>query len=82
MSVSQPLVSKLPDFSAKFNIECDAFDVGLGANLIQGGEQLAFFSKALNGRALLLSTYEKKLLALVTTVAKSKILNKNIPTSS
>jgi hypothetical protein len=38
--------------------------------LMQEGQPIAFFSPALKGRALLLSTYEKELLALVTYVQK------------
>lgn len=42
----------------------------MGAVLMQQGQPIAFLSKALKGRALALSTYEKELLALVTTVYK------------
>lgn len=37
---------------------------------MQEGQYIAFYSKALKGEALLLSTYEKEFLALVSAVAK------------
>lgn len=37
---------------------------------MQEGQSIAFYSKTLKGKALLLSTYEKELLALVSIVAK------------
>lgn len=37
---------------------------------MQEAQPISFLSKALKGRALLLSTYEKELLALVTAVQK------------
>lgn len=37
---------------------------------MQSGQPLAYMSKALKGEALLLSNFEKKLLALVTAVRK------------
>lgn len=47
--ITQLLVLKLPDFSTEFIIKCDASSVGLGVILMQGGQPLAFFSKALKG---------------------------------
>lgn len=66
--VTQPPVLSLSDFSQKFTIECDASGLGIGAVLMQGGKPIAYMSKALKGRTLHLSTYEKELLAVVTTV--------------
>jgi hypothetical protein len=63
-----PPVLRLPDFNQPFVIECDASGSGLGAVLMQDRQPIAFLSKALKGRALLLSTYEKELLSLVTAV--------------
>lgn len=37
---------------------------------MQNGQPLAFFSKALKGKSLLLSIYENELLALVSVVGK------------
>lgn len=52
--VTQPLVLKLPDFSHPPTIKCDANGKGIGAILMQSGQPIAFFSKMLKGRALLL----------------------------
>lgn len=53
-----------------FVIECDANGVDIVAVLMQNNRPIAFLSQALKGKHLSLSTYEKKLLALVVTVRK------------
>jgi hypothetical protein len=69
-AVTSPPILRLPDFTKPFVIECDASGSGLGAVLMQDAHPIAFLSKALKGRALLLSTYDKELVSLVTAVQK------------
>jgi hypothetical protein len=69
-AVTRPPVLCLPDFTQEFLIECDASGLGLGVALMQDNHPIAFFSQALKGPALLLSTYDKELLSLVSAVQK------------
>ncbi|XP_077237223.1 uncharacterized protein LOC143878893 [Tasmannia lanceolata] len=63
-------VLALPNFSLPFIIECDASGLGVVAVLMQMGRPLAYFSQALHGRNLSLSTYEKELHAIIMAVKK------------
>lgn len=69
-AVTHPTILKLPEFDKPLTIECDAYGVRIGAVLMQPRHPIYFLSKALKGKALLLFTYEKELLALVTAVQK------------
>lgn len=58
--MTTPPVLALPNFSLPFIIETDASRVGIGVVLMQQGHPIAFLSKALSPRNLLLSTYERE----------------------
>ena len=58
-------VLALPDFSKTFELECDAFRVGVGDVLLQGGHPIAYFSEKLHGATLNYPTYDKELYALI-----------------
>lgn len=60
----------LPNFNQLFTLECDASGYGVGSVLMQSGRTIASMSKALKGKTLQLSTYEKKLLAVVKDMQK------------
>ena len=64
----QALVLALPDFAKQFVVKSDASGTGLGAVLTQDGWPITYYSKALSGQALVRSTYEKELMAIVLSI--------------
>ncbi|GKC21564.1 transposon ty3-G gag-pol polyprotein [Tanacetum coccineum] len=69
-ALTYPLVLCLPNFSHQFVIECDASGIKIRAVLSQNNKPVAYFSEALKGWALQLSTYEKDMLAMVKAIQK------------
>lgn len=60
----------LPDFSLKFVVENDAYNMSIGAVLMQKRLPIAFLSKGLLKQHQSLSVYEKELLDLVLAMSK------------
>jgi hypothetical protein len=61
-------VLALPDFQKQISIKTDAYDLGVGAVLMQEGHPVAFVSKALGTKLRGLSTYEKEYVAVLLDV--------------
>ena len=64
----QAPVLALSDFAKQFMVESYASGTGLGSILMQDGRPIAYYSKALSGWALVRSTYEKELMAIILSV--------------
>lgn len=70
LAMTQAPVLAMPDFTQPFIIECDACGIGLDVVLLQTERPISFLSQTLEGRHLLLCTYEKELLALIVVTKK------------
>ncbi|RVW69998.1 Retrovirus-related Pol polyprotein from transposon 17.6 [Vitis vinifera] len=67
-ALTLPPILRLLNFTQRFVIECDASGIGLGAILTQENRPVAYYSQALKGSALSLSTYETEMLAIVKAI--------------
>lgn len=58
----------LSDFSKIFIVETDAFDGGITSMLMQDNHPIAFIIKSHSKQKIILSTYEKELLAVLFAI--------------
>ena len=68
--MTQAPILILLDFSKLFVVEVDASGTGPGVVLMYEGRPLAYYSKAISGKALGQSTYKKQLMAIIHYVLK------------
>ena len=68
--LTNPPTFCLPNFTQWFVIECDASGIGIRAVFTQYNHPVAYFSEALKGSTLALSTYEKEMMAIVKAIKK------------
>lgn len=60
----------MPNFDKEFVVGSDAFGMSLGSMLMQEIHPIAYLSRRLKGKAFLLSTYEKKMMAILLAIKK------------
>lgn len=65
-------VLAMHNFDLSFTIEVDACDTGIGAVMSQDEKPIDYLSKAIRGKHLGLSTYEKEFLTILMAVQKWK----------
>lgn len=69
-AISQAPILGLPDFTSPFVVESDARRIRIGVVLMQNCRPIAYYSEALKGSELNLSTYKKEMLAVVQSILK------------
>jgi len=66
--LTQALVLALPCFTKIFEVECDAFKVGISGVLTQKGLPIAYFSEKLCDSKRRHFTYDKKFYAIIQSL--------------
>lgn len=69
-AMMSPPVLKMSYFNKEFILECDSSHGGMGTVLMQDGHPIVYSSQGLEGKALLLSTYEKEMLSILLAMNK------------